>query len=259
MARVARAFGAGMRVENDFEGDDRPFRIERFEGRRMQLAEPADRILRAELQRRGTAGMQKGGAAGNDLHRRHRDAQSAPAAPSRRSWRRRHRRSAPARPMAARACRLGLAAPQGGGGDALIVFAVAEEDLADFEQADVALAAPRVALRCRRKAGDQARPHVGEIGRDRIGERQGRRAAAEQFGLGLRDERPCHGLAQAERAERAFGQARALLQQRQHRLRHADRKGAAAGARRRDRGRRCARSARRCRPCRRCRDARSAR
>ena len=87
--------------------------------------------------------------------------------------------------MAARALRLGLAAPQSGGGDALIVLAVAEENLADLEQADIALAAPRIAVRRRDKAGNQARAHVGEIGGDRIGERQRRRAAAEQFGLRL--------------------------------------------------------------------------
>ena len=48
-------------------------------------------------------------------------------------------------------------------------------------------AKPRSALRLRRRdeARQQARPHVGEVGRDRIGERQLRLAAAEQLGLRL--------------------------------------------------------------------------
>ncbi len=47
-------------------------------------------------------------------------------------------RSAAARPMAPCSRGPGLAAPHRCGGDALVVLAVAEEDLADFEQADVA-------------------------------------------------------------------------------------------------------------------------
>ena len=82
-------------------------------------------------------------------------------------------------------------------------------------------AAPRVALRGGDEAGHEARTHVGEIGGDRIGERQRGRAAAEHFGLRLGDERPGHRLAQAERGERALGEAGALLQQRQNRPRHA--------------------------------------
>ena len=106
-------------------------------------------------------------------------------------------------------------------GDALVVLAVAEEDLADLEQRDVAEAAPRVALGRVGEAGNEARPHVGEIGGDRIGERQGGLAAAEQFGLRLGDERPGDRFAQAERRQRALGRAGALLQQRQHGARHA--------------------------------------
>ena len=64
----------------------------------------------------------------------------------------------------------------------------------------------------------QARPHVGEFGRDRIGQRQRGAAAAEQFGLAFGDERPGDRLDHAARGERALGLAGAVLDRRQHRL-----------------------------------------
>ena len=67
----------------------------------------------------------------------------------------------------------------------LILRAVAPENLPDLEQGDVGQAAVGVLLRGGDQARDQARPHVGEVGRDRIGERQLRLAAAEQLGLRL--------------------------------------------------------------------------
>ena len=88
--------------------------------------------------------------------------------------------------MPADAGRLGERAAHAGGGDELILGPVAAEDLADFEQRHVGEAAVGVLLRAGDQAGQQARPHVGEIGRDRIGERQLRLAAAEQLGLRLR-------------------------------------------------------------------------
>ena len=126
-----------------------------------------------------------------------------------------------AAPMAAFAARLGEAAPDRRRGDALVVLAGAEEDLPDLEQGGVGEAAPRVALGRGDQAGNKARPHVGKIGGDRIGERQLGLAAAEQFGRRLGDERPCHGFAQAQRRQRALGEPGALLQRRQHRRRHA--------------------------------------
>ena len=160
------------RVEHDLEGDERPLDVERFAGARVQFAEPAGDVLGAELQRR---------ASGRDAGKRGRRAtictalaatpsaaSSASASPlaSKTS-------TAPrARPMPSLALALGAAAPQRRRGDALIVLAVAEEDLADLEQRDVLQSAPRVALGGRGEAGDEARPHVREIGRDRIGERQ---------------------------------------------------------------------------------------
>ena len=47
------------------------------------------------------------------------------------------------------------------------------------------------------------------------------RAAAEQFRCGFGDERPGHRLAERERGERALGEARPLLHERQHGFRHA--------------------------------------
>ena len=58
---------------------------------------------------------------------------------------------------------------------------VAGEALADLEQGDVAEAAVGVALRRREQARQQARAHVGEVGGDRVGERELGVAAAEQF------------------------------------------------------------------------------
>ena len=79
---------------------------------------------------------------------------------------------------------------------------------------------PRSALRwiAADQSRNQARPHVGEIGCDRIGERELGLSAAEQFGVRLRDERPGHGFGQIARGERALGLAGAVLDRRQHRL-----------------------------------------
>src|SRR5271166_6768915 len=100
----------------------------------MQLPEPADRVLRPDLQGRRSAGMQKGGTAGDDLDRvgdaerreeRHRvalgvEGVDAPAAA----------------PVSSLAARLRASPPQPSRGDALVVFARTEEDLPDLEQGD---------------------------------------------------------------------------------------------------------------------------
>ena len=119
-----------------------------------------------------------------------------------------------ARPVAADAGALGQRAAHAGRGGELVLRLVALENLPDLEQRHVGKAAVGVLLRGRDQAGNQARPHVGEFGRDRIGERQLRLAAAEQFGLRLGDERPGHGLDQAARGERALGLAGAHLDRR---------------------------------------------
>ena len=71
------------------------------------------------------------------------------------------------------------------GRDELVLGPVALEHLADLEQRDVRKAAIGIGLRRGDQARQQARPHVGEIGRDRIGERELGLSAAEQFGLRL--------------------------------------------------------------------------
>ena len=63
-------------------------------------------------------------------------------------------------------------APHAGRGGDLVLGLVAGEDLADLEQRHIGKAAIGVLLRRRHQAGDEARPHVREIGRDRIGERE---------------------------------------------------------------------------------------
>ena len=97
---------------------------------------------------------------------------------------------------------------------------VGREGLADLEQGHVAKAAVGVALRRLHQARQQARAHVGEIRRDRIGQRQPPVAAAEQPGLLPGDERPGDGLHQPAHGERAAGQPRALLDQGQDGLGH---------------------------------------
>ena len=84
-------------------------------------------------------------------------------------------------PIPAFLASLGAAAPHGCGSDALVIFARAKKDLADLEQRDVAHTPAGVALGRRDEARDEARTHVGEIGRDRVGQRERPRAAAEQF------------------------------------------------------------------------------
>ena len=151
----------------------------------MQLAEMAEHVLRADLDRAGAAGMKPGRAAGHDLQRLRR-----------RAGRHQHRErigfgvegvdlAVALAPMPADAGRFGQRAAHAGGGGELIGRRVAAKNLADFEQAGIGEAAIGVLLRRRDQAGNEARPHVGEIGGDRIGERELGLAAAEQFGLRL--------------------------------------------------------------------------
>ncbi len=87
------------------------------------------------------------------------------------------------RPVPPDAGGLGQPAAYAGGGGELILRPVAPEDLSDLEQSHVAETAIGVALRGRNQPGDQARPHVGKLGCNRIGERQLRPRPPEQFGL----------------------------------------------------------------------------
>ena len=83
--------------------------------------------------------------------------------------------------MPAEPLRRGKAVADAAGGDQLVLRPVALEDLADLEQRQIGDAAVGIALRGGDQAGQQARPHVGQVGRDRIGERQFGLAAAEQL------------------------------------------------------------------------------
>src|SRR5580700_10807367 len=77
--KLERGFGAGRlrfgvryAFQNDLEGDQRAFGIERFKRARMQLAEIAEHVLRTDLDRAGAAGMKPGGSAGHHLQSRRR-------------------------------------------------------------------------------------------------------------------------------------------------------------------------------------------
>ncbi len=122
------------------------------------------------------------------------------------------------RPRPADAGRLGERAAHAAGGGELVLRPIAAEDLPDLEQRQVGKAAVGVLLRRGGKPGNQARPHVGQVRRNRIGERKLCFSAAEQLGLRLRDERPGHRLDHAARGERALGFAHAQLDRREHRL-----------------------------------------
>src|SRR2546429_399740 len=83
------------------------------------------------------------------------------------------------RPVAAAAGRLGARAAHAARGRKLVLRAVAAEDLPDLEQRHVAEAAIGILLRRGGESRNEARPHVGEVGRNGIGERQLPPAAAE--------------------------------------------------------------------------------
>ena len=87
-----------------------------------------------------------------------------------------------------------------GGGGELVFRLIAFENLPDFEQRHIGKAAVGILLRSRDKPRNEARPHVGKIGRDRIGERELGLAATEQFGLRLRYKRPGHRLVDPARS-----------------------------------------------------------
>ena len=121
-------------------------------------------------------------------------------------------------PVPADAGGLRQRAPDAGGGGELVGRRVAAEYLTDLEQADVGKAPVGVSLRRGNEAGNEARPHVGQFRRDRIGQYKFRLAAAEQLGLLMRDERPGDRFDQIARRQRPLGLARARLDRREHRL-----------------------------------------
>ena len=116
--------------------------------------------------------------------------------------------------MPSDALRRRKAVANAGGRDQLVLRLVAPEHLSDLEQRHIRKAAVGIGLRGGDQAGQQARPHVGQVGSDRIGERELGLSAAEQLGMRLRDERPRHRLDHAARRERALGAAGAHLDRR---------------------------------------------
>src|ERR1044072_5715146 len=85
-------------------------------------------------------------------------------------------------------------------------------------QRHVGKAAVRVPLRAGDETRNEARTHVGEVGGDRIGERELGLSAAEQYRLLFADERPRHGFDHRAACERPLGAAIAQLQRREDRL-----------------------------------------
>ena len=152
-----------------------------------------EHVLRTDLDGAATAGVEPGRPAGHHLQRLHR-----------RAGGRQHGegvalgvegidRLCRTRPMAADAVRARQCPAQTGGGGELILRPVAGKHLSNLEQRHVGIAAVGVPLRRHDQTGNETRPHVGEFGRDRVGQRQGRAAAAERFGLALSHERPGNG------------------------------------------------------------------
>ena len=93
-----------------------------------------------------------------------------------------------------------------------------QEDLADFEQRDVGKAAIGIASAPPRRGREQARPHVGEIGGDRIGERERGLAAAEHSACALETNDQVTASTMPRAASARLALAGAQLNRGQHRL-----------------------------------------
>ncbi len=106
------------------------------------------------------------------------------------------------------------ALPQAGNDCLLIRGSCTSEDRPDFEQSHIAESAIGIAFGRGDKPRQEARPHVGKIGGDRIGEHQSLVAAAEEQRLLVRDERPGDRLGEPVCGKRPLGAAHALLERR---------------------------------------------
>ena len=159
------------------------FGVQRFHSARVQLAEMTEHVLRADLDGAAAAGMEPRRTAGNDLQRlRGRPGGNEHGEGIALDVERIDRRGLGG-PVAAGARVRGKRAAHAGRRHELILRLVAAEYLPDFEQSNVRKTAVGVLLcRCD-QAGQQARPHVGQFGGNRIGERQlrpGRRRTARR-------------------------------------------------------------------------------
>src|SRR6478609_2218710 len=124
-------------------------------------------------------------------------------------------------PVAARAGKRRMAKAHAGGGGDLILWKGPAIGLAKLEQRAVSKAAIAISLRGSDEAWQKSRPHLGELGRDRIAESEFRRAAAEKLRLIRRHERPGHRLDQSARSKHTPHAPRPELHLGQHRTRHA--------------------------------------
>jgi len=69
LARVGLCLAAGIRSRNHLERHQRTVGAQGFQRARMQLAEIAENVLRADLDRSGTPGMQPAWSTRHDLQR----------------------------------------------------------------------------------------------------------------------------------------------------------------------------------------------
>ena len=192
--------------------------VQLFQHARMQFAEIAQNVLRPELQRAAAARMEPAGRAAHKLQAAHRHAKRGQQRHDVRLGVEGVHRGRAARPVTARARGLGPATAHGGGAHALVLRAVAFEDLTDLEQGRVAQTLVRIALHGGDEARQQRGAHVRQVRRDGVGQRQRRRAAAKQGGARLGHEGPGHRFHQSARRQGPSGEAGALLQQGQDRL-----------------------------------------
>src|SRR5262249_6110217 len=206
--------------QHDFESDHRAFGAEGLERPRMQLAKMTKHVLRPDLDRARTAWMKPSWPARHDLQRLRRRADRDPNAAVV-GLRMEGIGSATAialRPMPSEPGRCRQTPPQSGGSGELILRLIAAKDLTDLEHADVRQPAIGVSLRGSDKARNKARPYVGKLSSDRVGERKLGLAAAEQFRQPLGDERPGNRLEQIARRQCTLGLASAHLDRGQNRV-----------------------------------------
>ena len=108
-------------------------------------------------------------------------------------------------------------AAQAGRRGELILGPIAAKDLPHFEECGVREPAIGIFLRGGHEPRNKARPHVGKLRGNRIGERQLGLGPAEQVGVLFADEGPGHRLDQVARGKGALGLAGAQLDRREHR------------------------------------------
>src|SRR6188508_1903547 len=204
-------FGLGDFFENHFEGDQGALGLQAGNRARMQFTEVSQDILRANLDGAATSGVKPGRTARHDLQSLHRRTSGSEHGESVGFYVENIGGSGLVRPVAAASRRLGEAAAQPAGGRELVGGLIAFEDLANFEHCGVGEPAVGIALRCHDQAGNKARPHVGQLGGDRIRKCKLLCAATKQLGFSLRYERPCHGFKQSARRKRSLCFARTIL------------------------------------------------